>query len=106
MKTQTSDELWAATGEMLKQIHGLETVDVGMFDAVLRNPQENVTAPSAREQYVSWARQTAEGHVAEPLSPETCWALGGEDDVVIPDDVCTLLGVPIGTEFGFLFESM
>jgi hypothetical protein len=48
MKTQTSDELWAATGEMLKQIHGLETVDVGMFDAVLRNPQENVTAPSAR----------------------------------------------------------
>jgi hypothetical protein len=44
--------------------------------------------------------------VAEPLSPETCWALEGEDDVVNPDDVCTLLGVPIGTEFGFLFESM
>ena len=105
---RTPDELWEATGKMMGQISGLERVEVGMwgFEEVLRNPRENVTAPAAREQYVSWARQTAEGHVAEPLSPETCWALGGEDDDVMPDDVCALLGVPIGTEFGFLFESM
>jgi len=86
----------------------LETFPVGMwgFEEVLRNPRENVTASAAREQYVSWARQTAEGHAQEPLSPETCWALGGEDDAVMPDDVCVLLGVEIGTEFGFLFEAI
>jgi len=93
---------------MLEQIHGLETVEVGMFgfEEVLRNPRENVTASAARELYVSWARQTAEGRAPEPLSPETCWALGGEDDETMPDDICILLGVPIGTDFGFLFESI
>ena len=82
------DKLWEETGRML-----------------LRAQREEVTEAQARERFGEWLRQKAAGGEPADLSVETVWALG-DDDSELPEELCKLLGMEPGSDYGYIFNAM
>jgi len=106
----TPDELWRESVKMLSQIHEIDMIECGCGEMFLRN-RTDITPTEARKRYAKWARETAAGESSKPLSAEACWILGQKEESEeripkMPDDVCTLLCVPIGSRFGDLFNAV
>jgi len=82
------NELWEETGRMLE-----------------RAQREKVTAAQARDCLGTWLQQKAAGGEPADLTVETVWALG-DDNSELPEELCKLLGLELGSDYGDIFNAM